>query len=521
MKAHVAFLVAAAASAGAEPCTFDSGCSSGGAGQGVHCSRFGACVYFDIQDEPTIPYLYSAGTATHGEAETICPDMLYSGRRGRLAYAIDANETARLVTLTGGASAYIDGSGSGGAWTHSNGTVFWDAGACGEGYCNWQGGGPSGAGDVVAMGGAAGEWVAVKTSGLRGFVCEFPCVDDSACGGGACTLATGRCEPPVVLWSRHREIDHAFVEGPMAEYDDAVLRCGYFAPNARLARIYYEDENKRIAGIKLATHVYIDGNDLVTEDTWEWGNGVIFWIRASGCLQAFCGWKGNKPDNDHTGEHHLSLFKNQWNDVLPSVMGVRQFYCEVPCMSDADCDDPAAGETMYCSHQGRCEYFTVDVGTDIVFAQSLNKALDDMARVHCNALTHNGLAGRLARVLSAGENARLATLTGGKTARMDGIRDDSGNWAWSDGTSFWDATCQQAYCNWEGGAPAVGLDANMGMNGADVWAPVVNSTAYRFLCEFPCTANSDCASLACIVATGRCIPATDAPATLAPSVAPA
>ncbi|KAJ9458169.1 C-type lectin 16, partial [Diplonema papillatum] len=162
------------------------------------------------------------------------------------------------------------------------------------------------------------------------------CVDDSTCGGGQCELGT--CTTPVIRNIDHRSIDYFLVAAPTATWDEAGDRCGYVVANGRLARVLYQSEQERLLALSTNVHVLFDGTDKAEEGVWRWSDGTVFYTRAGGCQQAYCGWDGKYPDNSNGIEHHLSMYQTWWNDVSPAA-GLRTFFCEVPCTADADCED--------------------------------------------------------------------------------------------------------------------------------------------------------------------------------------
>ncbi|KAJ9441210.1 hypothetical protein DIPPA_56668, partial [Diplonema papillatum] len=196
------------------------------------------------------------------------------------------------------------------------------------------------------------------------------CVDDSACGGGECDAGT--CTLPVITYSYDRSIDFFLVNSPSAHWRDAQQRCGYAAANGRLARVMYQRELDRIVALNSDSSLLLDGTDEAEEDTWRWSDGTVFYTRADGCLQAFCGWQANANKNGGSGrhlsvygpagdEHHLCYLSNTaWDENKGDFAAT--YLCEVPCTSDADCEAPAADEVVACSATGRCEYITLDIG---------------------------------------------------------------------------------------------------------------------------------------------------------------
>eukprot|EP00659_Diplonema_papillatum_P000490 gene490-730_t len=121
----------------------------------------------------------------------------------------------------------------------------------------------------------------------------------------------------------------------------------------------------------------------------------------------------------------------------------------------------------------------------------------------CASVTHDGRRGRVGRVYTADEDARVRALARRvkKDLGLDGTdRAADGRFAWSDGGAIWDEEhgCAQKFCNWAPGSPSdstigAGKDTMLLRLASEAWTDAVGaSTQAAVLCEFPCEAHADC-----------------------------
>ncbi|KAJ9455679.1 hypothetical protein DIPPA_19586 [Diplonema papillatum] len=282
---------------------------------------------------------------------------------------------------------------------------------------------------------------------------------------------------------------------------DAEISCTSLTYNGltgRLARVAYREESERINPMLSASAAWIDG--MESGGTWTWSDGAVFWDGS--CRQVYCDWAFTQPG---AGSHINLDSGGEWVSVPRTATS--RILCEFPCASDADCVAAGVNEVARCGDDGRCEHYTVEPADDIIYAVSHQHTRPVPAKAQCEALTYGGRLGRLARLTTADEGARMGIMgrgmaSMGLTAIIDGEL-SGGVWSWSDGTPFWSGgTCRQSYCDWSPSSPAGDKFVAVGLFGA-LW-DINADRLEKVICEFPCAQHSDCASGACLAATGRC-----------------
>ncbi|KAJ9459146.1 hypothetical protein DIPPA_31358, partial [Diplonema papillatum] len=532
------------------PCYSDEDC-----GEGYMCHMHGRCVKksectaygrLDVHGNGTLDagtrkdirlwYSGAALKATRSAALTMCRELCLDGKYGRLfelRTAEEELEMKKLMNMSTGDPVDIGADGvymggykdakrqrwaSGQSFTRLDQLI-----QCRQSYCNWKAGHPTlDASTKYIRVDSEGKWVSTEGTTARPWLCEFPCRSDEDCESGYTCLENGRCvekkgatcaygfqlySDGVAETNASKDI-FFWTSTAKYEWNDRYYVCRDMCFDGRVgreARVHSLDEMNRLKAILILagnSDGALGGSDMGHEGTWAWRDGPVFYTTAGGNQQKFVSWNPTQPDNSGGIQHVLMLLiRGDLDDVAPIA---RATMCEFPCYSDDDCADA----DYVCHYTGRCVLhshcnpegeYSVDSGTveedtgaSIRFWSSgeLKLPYDDSSAV-CRSLCLEGRYGRLARILSAGENYRASALAAGAQSFIDGTYDSSSQlYQWSDGSIIYKVGygCEQGFCLWASTIPT--QQPYMTVEN-EAWSDT-NRASQRFTCEFPCIADADC-----------------------------
>ncbi|XP_013399958.1 asialoglycoprotein receptor 2-like [Lingula anatina] len=106
-----------------------------------------------------------------------------------------------------------------------------------------------------------------------------------------------------------------------ATWAEAEVNCQLLHPEAHLATVESENENKFILGLikKEKKVTWFGGSDAVTEGQWRWWNKKLF---------TYTNWGAGQPDDHKTGEDCVDILTDgKWNDSPCNYK--RPFICEI------------------------------------------------------------------------------------------------------------------------------------------------------------------------------------------------
>ncbi|KAJ9448643.1 hypothetical protein DIPPA_29091 [Diplonema papillatum] len=379
------------------PCTRDADCKNSSYicdGQGRctmkdQCANYGKVLLSEgvletSADDIAFWHSGAAAVASRGDHVDRCADLCYHGRKGRPLRALTSQDANRVAQFTG---ARMDGypSVNQALWKWMDGTPFYDGASstqnvvpgCLQDHCAW----PTGQAFDAALPSTHiainpdGEWLPSASVTPSSFLCEFPCVSDEDCNDGADPAglsrvchSQGRCVVQsncsgvgdeilsAGKWSiAATDIRFWASESKHVHTDNVDAFCAGLCHDGRagrLARITSESEQQRVSNLGVAGGL-IDGNDLTEDGVWMYSDGTVFWTERQNCLQEYCNWLPTRPLTQSPSLSYLSMTPTgPWTDVSA---GTYPFYCEFPCIGDADCNGEDVLCPPYkCTALGRC-----------------------------------------------------------------------------------------------------------------------------------------------------------------------